>query len=257
MTGLEIKDLKKTFGEQEVLRGVSLSVRGGEILSLIGSSGGGKTTLLRCLNFLEMPDSGEIGIGGAPVFSRVSGGVPKKDPAAQRMVGLVFQQFHLFPQYSVKDNLTLAPRLAAKREVGDRRERRRLFEEIDRRADGLLRDMGLSGKERSYPCELSGGQCQRVAIARALMPDPEILCFDEPTSALDPALTGDVLRLIRSLRTEECAMIVVTHDIAFARAVSDRIAFIADGRVEEEGRTEEFFTDPKSEKTKAFLSCEL
>lgn len=257
MTTLKIEKLNKSFGETAVLRDISLSVEGGEILALIGSSGGGKTTLLRCLNFLEMPDSGEIMIGDRSVFSRAAGGPPKKDSDAQRRIGLVFQQFHLFPQYSVKDNLTLAPSLAVKREEHGIKERRLLLSKIEERAGELLREMGLGGKEKSYPCELSGGQCQRVAIARALMPDPEILCFDEPTSALDPALTGEVLRLIRSLRAPSRAMIVVTHDIAFARAVSDRVAFIANGVVEEEGKTEEVFASPKSEKMKEFLSSYL
>mgnify|MGYP002521183327 CR=1 FL=1 len=254
MTALEIKDLNKTFGEREVLRGVNLRVEGGEILTLIGASGGGKTTLLRCLNFLEIPDSGEIRIYDTPVFSRRAGERAMCDAAAQRRVGLVFQEFQLFPQYSVLDNLTLAPKLTQRRSTKNLKERKRLFEATDARARELLAAMGLAGREGAYPYELSGGQRQRVAIARALMPDPEILCFDEPTSALDPELTGEVLRVIRSLRSPTRAMIVVTHELSFARAVSDRVVFMAEGKIEEEGTPGEVFDTPKSDKTRAFLS---
>lgn len=238
MTALEIKHLKKSFGEQTVLHDVNLRIGGGEILALLGPSGGGKTTLLRCLNFLDLPDSGEILIGGAPAFSRKAGEKAVFDPTAQKKIGLVFQDFQLFPQYNVADNLTLAPKLSLKRGVKNLTERKKLFAETDARAARLIAAMGLSGKEGAYPCELSGGQRQRVAIARALMPDPDILCFDEPTSALDPELTEEVLRVIRSLRSPNRAMIVVTHESAFASAVSDRIAFMENGKIREEEKVQ-------------------
>ena len=245
---LEVKNLRKRFGQNEVLKGVSLTLKKGEVLSIIGSSGGGKTTLLRCLNFLETANSGEIVVNGKTVYRAEDGEKPELTPEAQASFGLVFQQFNLFPQYSVIDNLCLAPKLKAKREKQDRNE------EIEAKARELLETVGLSEKANAYPCELSGGQQQRVAIARALMLSPEILCFDEPTSALDPELTGEVLRVIRSLKDSERTMIIVTHEMEFAKGVSDKVIFISDGVIEEEGTPEEVFVNPKSEKTKAFLS---
>lgn len=257
MTALEIKDLKKTFGEHIVLDGISFRIEGGEIVTLIGSSGGGKTTLLRTLNFLELPDSGEIRIGGETVFSRRVGEGAVYRAEAQRKIGLVFQDFHLFPQYSVTDNLTLAPKLAIRRDTRSPALRKKRYAEAEARAAELLLALGLSSEARALPHELSGGQKQRVAIARALMSEPEILCFDEPTSALDPELTEEVCRVICSLRSPTRAVIVVTHEIAVARAVSDRIVFMADGKIEEEGTPCELLDRPKSEKTRTFLNRNL
>ena len=253
MAILEIKNLRKSFGDTEVLKGIDLSLEKGEVLAVIGSSGGGKTTLLRCLNFLETANSGEITVNGKSVFSGNEGEKPAVTPEAQLSFGLVFQQFNLFPQYSVIDNLMLAPKLRAKRKTTPAGEVE-TAEQIEERAKALLETVGLTEKANAYPCQLSGGQQQRVAIARALMLAPEILCFDEPTSALDPELTGEVLRVIRSLKDSERTMIIVTHEMEFARHVADKVIFMADGIIEEEGTPEEVFGNPKSEKTKAFLS---
>ena len=252
MNMLEVKNLRKRFGSNEVLKGIDFSLQKGEVLSIIGSSGGGKTTLLRCLNFLETANSGEITVGGKTVFSAKEGSAPVFAPEAQLSFGLVFQQFNLFPQYSVLGNLMLAPTLRAKRMA--KSGRAETADEIRRRAEELLATVGLSEKADAYPCQLSGGQQQRVAIARALMLSPDILCFDEPTSALDPELTGEVLRVIRALKDSERTMIIVTHEMEFARNVSDRVIFIADGLIEEEGSPEEVFGNPQKEKTKLFLS---
>ena len=251
---LEVKNLRKRFGDNEVLKGVSLSLKKGEVLSIIGSSGGGKTTLLRCLNFLEKANSGEISVNGNVVYSATDGEKPTVTPEAQLSFGLVFQQFNLFPQYSVIENLMLAPKLRAKRNKKVQLNFE-TDESIRARAESLLETVGLTEKANDYPCRLSGGQQQRVAIARALMLSPDILCFDEPTSSLDPELTGEVLRVIRSLKDSERTMIIVTHEMEFAKHVSDKIIFIADGVIEEEGTPDEVFGSPKSEKTKAFLSA--
>ena len=247
---LEIKNLRKRFGDTEVLKGVDLVLQKGEVLSVIGSSGGGKTTLLRCLNFLERANCGEIIVNGKTVYSAKEGEKPVISPEAQLSFGLVFQQFNLFPQYSVIENLMLAPRLRSKGIAGGESS-----DEIRARAESLLLRVGLEKKANDYPCQLSGGQQQRVAIARALMLAPEILCFDEPTSALDPELTSEVLRVIRSLKDSGHTMIIVTHEMEFARRVSDRVVFMADGVIEEEGAPDEVFGNPKSEKMKAFLSA--
>ena len=247
---LEVKNLYKKFGDANVLSGINLTVRKGEVVAILGSSGGGKTTLLRCLNFLETADSGEIVVGGKTVFSKFENEKAFIAPDGQLSFGLVFQQFNLFPQYSVLENLTLAPKLKTRRngstEPG-------VFDAIEEKALDLLAKVGLSEKVNAYPCQLSGGQQQRVAIARALMLSPDILCFDEPTSALDPELTGEVLRVIRSLKDSERTMIIVTHEIEFAKQVADKIVFIANGLVEEEGTPEEVFGGAKSEKLKMFL----
>lgn len=252
MNMLEIKNLRKSFGDVEVLKGINLKVKKGEVLVIIGSSGGGKTTLLRCLNFLETANSGEIIVNGKSVFSATEGEKPVVTPEAQLSFGLVFQQFNLFPQYSVMDNLMLAPKLRAKRKTTPSDEVESI-EDIEARAKSILETVGLTEKADAYPCQLSGGQQQRVAIARALMLSPDILCFDEPTSALDPELTGEVLRVIRSLKDSERTMIIVTHEMEFARNVADHVIFISDGQIEEEGTAEEVFLNPRSEKTKAFL----
>ena len=255
MAILEIKNLRKSFGDTEVLKGIDLSLEKGEVLAIIGSSGGGKTTLLRCLNFLEKADSGEITVNGNSVYKAENGEKPTVTPEAQLSFGLVFQQFNLFPQYSVIENLMRAPKLRAKRKNPPKSDLNSL-DAIKERAEQLLKTVGLTEKANAYPCQLSGGQQQRVAIARALMLAPEILCFDEPTSALDPELTGEVLRVIRSLKDSERTMIIVTHEMEFARHVADKVIFMADGVIEEEGTPEEVFDNPKSEKTKAFLSVD-
>ena len=242
MSMLEVKDLRKSFGNTPVLKGIDLTLEKGEVLSIIGASGGGKTTLLRCLNFLEKADSGEILVDGKRVFYAEKGKKPSISPDAQRSFGLVFQQFNLFPQYNVMDNLTLAPRLQAKKG------KRTAGEDVRAKATEMLATVGLSEKANAYPWQLSGGQQQRVAIARALMLSPDILCFDEPTSALDPELTGEVLRVIRSLKSDDRTMIIVTHEMEFAKSVSDKVIFIADGVIEEQGTPEEVFEHPKSEK---------
>lgn len=247
---LEIKNLRKRFGDTEVLKGVDLVLQKGEVLSVIGSSGGGKTTLLRCMNFLERANCGEIIVNGKTVYSAKEGEKPEISPEAQLSFGLVFQQFNLFPQYSVIENLMLAPKLRSKGVAGGES-----AGEIRARAEDLLLRVGLEKKANDYPCQLSGGQQQRVAIARALMLAPEILCFDEPTSALDPELTSEVLRVIRSLKDSGHTMIIVTHEMEFARRVSDRVVFMADGVIEEEGTPDEIFGNPKSDKMKAFLSA--
>ena len=257
----EVQGIRKSFGEHEVLRGIDFSMNRGEVLSIIGSSGSGKTTLLRCLNFLERADEGTVRIGGEEVFC--AGQKYSDSELRERRLhfGLVFQQFNLFPQYNVLHNVTLALDLFSREELRlqglrGKAYRRGVQEAQARNIDAamaLLRKTGLEEKASSYPCELSGGQQQRVAIARALMLSPEILCFDEPTSALDPELTGEVLRVIRDLRGGDRTMIIVTHEMEFARNVSDQIIFMADGVIEEQGTPGEVFGNPKSEKTRAFL----
>ena len=252
---LEVKNLRKSFGDFEVLKGVSFTLDGGEVLSIIGASGGGKTTLLRCLNFLETPDSGEILVNGERVFYvDEESGEPVTVPGVQNIMGLVFQQFNLFPQYSVKGNLTLAPILHAQADKDEyKKNKKEIHKRIEADADKMLDVVGLREKASAYPCTLSGGQQQRVAIARALMLSPEVLCFDEPTSSLDPELTGEVLRVIKNLKSPERSMVVVTHELEFARGVSDKIIFMANGVIEEMGTPTEVLDNPKSEKTAAFL----
>ena len=260
MAFLEVKNITKKFGKVSVLRGVDLSLEKGRVLSVIGSSGSGKTTLLRCLNFLETPDEGLVTVDGDCIFD--SSDPTKKSYAEIRekrlSFGLVFQSFNLFPQYSVMGNLTLAPRLRAKEAAKKNKlhsaELKKMYAEIDKKAEDILCSVGLSDKRDAYPCQLSGGQQQRVSIARALMLDPDILFFDEPTSALDPELTGEVLKVIKELRDEGRTMIVVTHEMEFARNVSDKIIFMANGVIEEQGAPEELFGNPKSEHLKSFLS---
>ena len=253
MAILEIKNLKKSFGSLAVLNDVSFSLEKGEVLSIIGSSGGGKTTLLRSLNALETPDGGEIIIDGKAVFGKGTDGKYGFLADVSGYMGLVFQQFNLFPQYSVLGNLTLAPRVAAQRDPDFKAKKKEIYAEIDKKAEDILASVGLSEKRDAYPCQLSGGQQQRVAIARALMLSPTILCFDEPTSALDPELTGEVLKVIRELKNSDRTMIIVTHELEFARNVSDKVMFIHKGVVEEFGTPEEVFDNPKSEHTRAFL----
>ena len=239
MAVLQVNNIKKGFGSTDVLKGVSFSLEQGQVLTIIGSSGSGKTTLLRCLNFLETPDEGEILVNG----KLLTAGNDDEIRQNRLHFGLVFQNFNLFPQYTVLENITLAPRLL-KQESPDA---------ILAKALKLLEQVGLSQKADSYPYQLSGGQQQRVAIARALALNPEILCFDEPTSALDPELTGEVLRVIRGLKDRGNTMIVVTHEMEFAKSVSDVVIYMADGVIEEMGTPEEIFDNPRSEKLRAFL----
>lgn len=254
MSLLEVKNIHKNFGKTQVLKGISFSLEKNEVISILGSSGSGKTTLLRCLNFLETPDKGSISIAGKEIFN-ADDKVKKSDKQVRQNhlhFGLVFQSFNLFPQYTVMKNLTIASELLAKKDkTGVTKE------QINARAMELLKEVGLTEKANSYPCELSGGQQQRVAIARALSLNPDVLCFDEPTSALDPELTGEVLRVIRELKNTDTTMIIVTHELGFARNVSDRIIFMADGVIEEEGTPDQLFDSPKNEKTRAFLSKSL
>lgn len=243
MSLLEVKGISKSFGKTKVLKDVSFSLEKGEVLSIIGSSGGGKTTLLRCLNFLETPDSGTITVNNDQLFNGTK--ISDKQIRENRLhFGLVFQSFNLFPQYNVLKNVTLAPTLLKKGTA----------QEIKLQARELIEKVGLTNKINNYPCELSGGQQQRVAIARALAMNPDILCFDEPTSALDPELTGEVLRVIKGLKESGSTMIVVTHEMEFAKNVSDKIIFMADGIIEEMGTPKQVFENPKSEKTKNFLT---
>ena len=239
MSILQVNNIKKNFGDTQVLKGVSFSLEQGQVVAIIGSSGSGKTTLLRCLNFLETPDEGEIWVNGQQLLS----GNEKTIRRNRLHFGLVFQNFNLFPQYTVMENVTLAPTLLKQGTARD----------ITAKAKTLLEQVGLSHKANSYPCQLSGGQQQRVAIARALAMSPEVLCFDEPTSALDPELTGEVLRVIRGLKDSGNTMIVVTHEMDFARNVADVVIYMADGVIEEMGTPEQVFDNPQSEKTRAFL----
>ncbi len=246
MSVLSVENLSKSFGSVKVLRGITFSLEKGEVLAIIGSSGGGKTTLLRCLNFLETADSGRISVNGECIFDGPVKGKRRDEEIRQARLhfGLVFQQFNLFPQYTVLKNVTLAPTLLG----------RGTPEEIQEEARRLIHRVGLSEKADFYPCQLSGGQQQRVAIARALALSPDILCFDEPTSALDPELTGEVLSVIRGLKSGDSTMVVVTHEMEFARSVADKVIFMADGIIEEMGSAEQVFGNPRSPLLKNFLS---
>lgn len=249
MAILEVKHLRKSFGKTEVLKDISFSLEKGQVLSIIGSSGSGKTTLLRCLNFLETAETGTISVGGQELFCGEAHHRTSEEEIRKNRLhfGLVFQSFNLFPQYTVLQNVMLAPELLKKAPVS----------EIEQTARRLIEQVGLTSRIGNYPWQLSGGQQQRVAIARALALEPDILCFDEPTSALDPELTGEVLRVIRGLKSAERTIIIVTHEMEFARSVSDRVIFMADGVIEEEGTPEQVFGNPQSQKTRQFLSTSL
>ena len=255
MSILEVKDLKKSFGKTEVLKGVSFTLEEGEVLSVIGSSGSGKTTILRCINQLETADDGFISVDGEVFFD---GKVGQESAAErrkqQRLVGLVFQDFHLFPQYNVLENVTLAPKLLAKEREDYKENKKQIIEEIEVKAKELLNKVGLSEKLENNPCELSGGQKQRVSIARALIMNPRVHFFDEPTSALDPELTGEILKAIKSLAEEIVTMVIVTHEMSFAKAVSSKVIFMDNGVIEEEGTPEEVFDNPKSQRTREFIN---
>lgn len=275
MSFFEIKGYTKAFDDVQVLKGIDLQINKGEAITIIGSSGSGKTTLLRCINFLETPDNGEMFVDGEEIYnSKLANEYTDEQLRNKRLnFGLVFQSFNLFPQYNVLENITLAPKMLLEDKIKELKkelkkqgkkilERKALVkefinkqnEEIEKDGLALLEKIGLLDKIKAYPCELSGGQCQRVAIARALALNPKILCFDEPTSALDPELTGEVLKVIRALKEEDRTMIIVTHEMGFAKHVSDKVIFMADGVIEEAGTPEEIFDNPKSEKLKSFLS---
>ncbi len=255
MTILDVRHIQKTFDRTPVLKDISFSLEQGQVLSIIGSSGSGKTTLLRCLNFLEQPDQGSICVNGEVLFDA-------SDPATQREseirkkrlhFGLVFQSFNLFPQYTAKENIMLAKELLAQEQPDYKARRKEIHAEIEAQATELLKQMGLSDRADHYPHQLSGGQQQRVAIARALALQPDILCFDEPTSALDPELTGEVLRVMKDLASQGNTMVIVTHEIEFARDVSDQIIFMSEGVIVEQGPPSEVIDHPQHARTRAFL----
>ena len=255
MALLEVKNLNKSFGELHVLKDISFVVEQGETVSIIGPSGGGKTTLLRCMNFLEIPSSGLISVNGDALFdSSENKKQSETDLRHNRLhFGLVFQNFNLFPQYTALENVTLAPKLQAKEREDYKENRKEINARIEQEGKELLCRVGLGDKLDFYPHQLSGGQQQRVAIARALALRPEILFFDEPTSALDPELTGEVLNVIRQLAKEKMTMVVVTHEMSFAAAVSDRVLFIDGGTIAEQGTPDQVFNNPTAERTKQFL----
>ncbi|MCI5565756.1 MAG: amino acid ABC transporter ATP-binding protein [Clostridiales bacterium] len=251
MAILEAENIGKRFGGAQVLRDIGFSLEKGEVLSIIGSSGSGKTTLLRCLNFLERPDTGVIRVKGETLFDAADRRTLRESSIRKNRLhfGLVFQNFNLFPQYTALGNVMLARELLAKEAPDYRANRQSVHAQLEAQARALLAKVGLSHKESAYPCQLSGGQQQRVAIARALALNPDILCFDEPTSALDPMLTQEVLSVMRSLAAEKRTMIVVTHEMAFAREVADRVAFMQDGLIAVSGTPDEVF---RNERVRAF-----
>lgn len=255
MSMLEVKNITKSFGKVEVLKDVSFSLEQGQVLSILGSSGSGKTTLLRCINFLEEADSGQIFIDGECIYDGESAHRLSSKQVRQNQLhfGLVFQSFNLFPQYTALENVTLAPKLLAKERPDYNQNKKQIYAGIEEKAKSLLERVGLSDRADHYPCQLSGGQQQRVSIARALALEPKVLFFDEPTSALDPELTGEILRVIRDLASKDVTMVIVTHEIDFARNVSDRIIFMADGVVVEDGTPKEVLDQSRNPKTRAFL----
>lgn len=256
MTILEVKNVEKSFGKTQVLKDVSFTLDEGNVLSIIGSSGSGKTTLLRCINFLETADSGKIVVDGDIIFDSSSQSKLSKQEQLEKQlsIGLVFQDFNLFPQYNVLDNVTLALKVRAKKRQDYKKNKKEILEQIDIKAKSVLKKMGLEDKIESYPCELSGGQKQRVSIARAMALEPKILFFDEPTSALDPELTGEILKVIRELAEDNMTMVIVTHEMTFAREVSDYIVFMDKGIIAEEGKAEDVIGNPKTDRLKEFLS---
>jgi len=256
MAILEVKNIEKHFGNTKVLQDVSFSLEEGNALAIIGSSGSGKTTLLRCLNFLETPNGGTISVRGEKLFDAAESlGEREVDLRKKRLhFGMVFQSFNLFPQYTALENVTLAEQLLAQERADYKQQKEKILAEIEAHGRELLTKMGLAERMNHYPHQLSGGQQQRVAIARALALKPDILCFDEPTSALDPELTGEVLKVIRSLAEQKTTMIIVTHEMAFARDVADQIIFMDEGVIVEQGAAKDVIENPKEERTKQFLT---
>ncbi len=256
MPVLEVRGIQKSFDDTPVLKDISFSLERGQALAVIGSSGSGKTTLLRCLNFLETPDSGKIIVNGDTLFDASGYSQPSDSEIRKKRLhfGMVFQSFNLFPQYTALENVMLASLMLAKERPGYKKNKREIHEKIESHAIELLSQMSLEGRMNHYPHQLSGGQQQRVAIARALALQPDILCFDEPTSALDPELTGEVLKVIRSLAEKHTTMIIVTHEMAFAHDVADHVIFMDSGVIVEEGTPKELFENTRNERTKTFLS---
>ncbi len=272
MSFLEVKGLFKSFENTEVLKGIDLTLEKGEVLSIVGSSGSGKTTLLRCLNFLERAEAGEVYLEGELLFNASENKKLSDGEIREKRLnfGLVFQQFNLFPQYNVLTNVKLAPTLMARAELSKNKNaimaehnitsnaewkeyKKSVFAEIENEAKETIAKVGLADKMYNYPTQLSGGQQQRVAIARALILKPKVLFFDEPTSALDPELTGEILKVIKSLADKKMTMVIVTHEMSFARDISDKVIFMADGIVLEEGSPEDVLVNPKNERIRAFL----
>lgn len=256
MSILEVEHIRKSFDNTEILKDISFSLEKGQVVSIIGSSGSGKTTLLRCLNFLERPSGGVIRVNGETLFDADNPVTLQESEIRRKRLhfGLVFQSFNLFPQYTALENVMLAKELLAKEQPDYKTRKKEILAEIRKQAEDLLTQMGLADRMENYPHQLSGGQCQRVAIARALALQPDILCFDEPTSALDPELTGEVLKVMKELADQNTTMIIVTHEMAFARDVANHVIFMDDGRILEQGTPAEVFENPKEERTKQFLS---
>ena len=256
MAILEVHHIEKHFGATRVLEDISFSLEQGQALAIIGSSGSGKTTLLRCLNFLEKPDRGSISVGGSVIFDADNPATQRESEVRKKRLhfGLVFQSFNLFPQYTALKNVTLARELLAQEQPDFKQNKKEILEQIEAEGRELLAKMGLSERAGHYPSQLSGGQQQRVAIARALALHPDILCFDEPTSALDPELTGEVLKVIRNLAEQKTTMIIVTHEMAFARDVADEVVFMDGGVIVEQGPARQVIEYPREERTRQFLS---
>ena len=256
MAILEVHNIEKHFGPTRVLEDISFELEQGRALAIIGSSGSGKTTLLRCLNFLETPDKGRIVVGGETLFDAEGQNSRKEQDIRRKRLhfGLVFQSFNLFPQYTALQNVTLASQLLAKERPDFKQNKKQIFAQIEEEGRALLERMGLANRAGHYPSQLSGGQQQRVAIARALALKPDILCFDEPTSALDPELTGEVLKVIRGLADQHTTMIIVTHEMAFARDVADQVMFMDGGLIVEQGPARQVIENPREERTRQFLA---
>ena len=256
MAILQVQNLEKHFGTTQVLKDISFELEQGQAMAIIGSSGSGKTTLLRCLNFLETPTRGKILVQGQTLFDAEDPTTQKESEVRKKRLhfGMVFQSFNLFPQYTVLENVTLAKKLLAKEKTDFKANKKQILAEIEEEGNVLLEKMGLADRAGHYPHQLSGGQQQRVAIARALALAPDILCFDEPTSALDPELTGEVLKVIRSLAEQRTTMIIVTHEMAFARDVADQVVFMDSGVIVEQGDARQVIENPRHQRTKQFLS---